>query len=189
MAQAHEDWILFEQDECWFSRFAQPQAHAWAAAGEALRLVQRDPPPDEQQKAIACFGALEQEAQQIHLSFSNGQPNSEQMLVFLPALLTLARAKHKRVAVVIWDRASWHDSKRVRKWIRDHNRRAKQEGDVRLLTFLLPTKSPWLNSIEPHWVHAKRAVCEPAGELSPEELIRRICAHFQTEPLAPILKQ
>ena len=33
---------------------------------------------------------------------------------------------------------------------------------VRILLCYLPTKSPWLNSIEPEWVHGKRQVLEPA---------------------------
>jgi len=50
--------LLVEEDECWFSRFAQPQAHAWAAPGEDLRLVQREPKRGEQDQALACFGAV-----------------------------------------------------------------------------------------------------------------------------------
>ena len=41
----------------------------------------------------------------------------------------------------------------------------------------LPLKSPWLNRIEPKWVHAKRAVAEPDRLLSKAELIGRICYH------------
>jgi transposase len=184
-AQAHDDWILFEQDECWFSRFAQPQVHAWAEAGAELRLVQREPASGETQKALACFGAVELENGQVHLYFSDGQPNSEHTIHHLTSLLQVARKACKRVAVVVWDHASWHKSKRVRTWVREHNLRAKSNGDVRLLTFLLPKKSPWLNSIEPRWVHAKRKVCEPDGEISPEEMQRRLCAHFETEPFVP----
>jgi transposase len=188
LASQHSDWLLFDHDECWFSRFAQPNAHAWAMEDEALRLVQRDPPSKEKQKAIACFGAVRQDTDQVHLYFSDGQPNSEHMLVFLQGLLGVARHEKKRVVVVIWDNASWHKSKRVEQWVRDHNRQAKQEHDVRLLTWLLPTKSPWLNPMEPRWIHAKRKVCEPDGELTPVELKRRLCAHFLTQPLVPALK-
>ncbi len=42
----------------------------------------------------------------------------------------------------------------------------------------LPTKSPWLNPIEPKWVHGKRAVVEPDGLLSAQQLAERICSHF-----------
>jgi hypothetical protein len=146
----HEDWLLFDEDECWFSRFAQPTAHAWAAHKQPLRLVQR----------------LRQGTNQVYLDFCEGQPNSEQAWAFAQRLLDTARQEEKRVMVIIWDHASWHKSKRLKGWIHAYNRQAKLEGDVRLLTFLLPKKSPWLNPIEPRWVHAKRQVCEPDGTLT-----------------------
>lgn len=178
-----------DQDESWFSRFAQPQAHAWGAPGAELRLVQREPPEDAPQKAIACFGAADLETEQVHVYFSDGQPNSEHTILFLQLLLEVARQAKKRVLVLNWDHASWHKSGRVKQWVRTHNRRAKAEGDVRLLTFLLPKKSPWLNTMEPRWVHAKRNVCEPDGEITPETMRRRLYAHFRTQPLELTLNQ
>jgi hypothetical protein len=49
---------------------------------------------------------------------------------------------------------------------------------VRMLPFLLPTQSPWLNPIEPKWVHGKRQVVELDGVLSARQLAERICAYF-----------
>lgn len=177
-----------DEDECWFSRFAQPTTHAWALSGEALHLVQREAPHGEKEKALACFGARRQDTQQVYLYFSLGQPNSEQMWVFIIALLAIARQDGKAVVVIIWDNASWHISQRIREWIRAYNHAAKATGEPRLLVHGLPLKSPWLNPIEPCWVHAKRAVCEPDGDLSPYELRRRICSHFDTQPLASTFK-
>lgn len=189
-AQAHDnpDWVLFDEDECWFSRFAQPTAHAWALPHEALQLVQREPQRGEQEKALACFGARRQDNGQVYLYFSDGQPNSEHMWVFIMALLALARQEGKAVVVIIWDNASWHISKRIRQWIRAYNHAAKAAGEPRLLMHGLPIKSPWLNPIEPCWVHAKRAVCQPNGDLSPTELRRRLSAHFNTTPLTNSFK-
>jgi hypothetical protein len=76
------------------------------------------------------------------LYFCDGQPNSEGTIVMLHGLLGVARREKKRVLVIIWDQASWHKSRKVRAWIQDHNQRAKEMGDVRILTFLLPVKSP-----------------------------------------------
>jgi hypothetical protein len=186
-AAAQPEWLLFEQDECWFSRFAQPHAYAWAVQGQPLRLVQRTPAPQETQKALACYGAVRQDTNQVYLDVCEGQPKSEPTWTFLQGLLALARQEGKRGVVVIWDHASWHKSERLRRWIRTYNQRAKQQGDVRLLTFLLPIKSPWLNPIEPRWIHAKRKVCEPDGNLTPDELTRRLFAHFETTPLAELV--
>jgi hypothetical protein len=88
----------------------------------------------------------------------------------------------KKVVVLLWDNASWHKRRRLRRWIRAYNRAAKQQGEPRLLTWLLLLQSPWLNSMEPRWVHAKRAVCEPQGDLPAAELKRRLSVHFGTEP-------
>ena len=182
-ADSREGWLLVEEDECWFSRFAQPQAHAWADENEALRLVERQPPRGEKQKALACFGALRRDTHEVMLYFSQGQPNSLQQWLFIIGLLAIARREHKQVVVIIWDNASWHKSKDIRRWIRHYNQRAKAEGEPRLLTHLLPVKSPWLNPIEPRWVHAKRGVCEPDGDLTPTELRRRLGRHFDTQPV------
>ncbi len=74
---------------------------------------------------------------------------------------------------------AFHVSKIVRTWIREHNAQVKAEGEgVRILPFRLPTQSPWLNPIEPKWVHGKRAVVETDGLLSAQQLAERICAYF-----------
>jgi DDE superfamily endonuclease len=49
----------------------------------------------------------------------------------------------------VWDKASWHASRRVRSWIMAHNLRAKAEDGVRIVACFLPVKAPWLNAIEP----------------------------------------
>lgn len=173
---------MFEEDECWFSRFAQPTAHAWAAPGQELRLVEREAKRHEQ-KALACYGAVRHDTDQVYLYFANGQPDSQHTRRFLPALLDIARREGKRVVVLIWDNASWHKSQSVRHWLRAYNQRAKRDADVRLLVLRLPTKSPWLNPMEPRWVHAKRHMCEPACDLTACELQRRLYSHFETEPI------
>jgi transposase len=138
--------------------------------------VERTPTSGETEKALACFGAVRQDTQQTYLYFC------DHMLLFIIGLLALSRQEDIRVVAMIWDRATWHKSKRLRQWIRTYNLAAKQTGQPRLLTFLLPKKSPWLNPIEPRWVHAKRKTCEPDGELTAFELKRRLAAHFDTEP-------
>ena len=171
-----------DEDESWFSRFEQPSVRAWSGK-KALAMVKREAPDAEVDQALACYGAVRQDTQQVYFSFSDTRPVSETTWAFVQALLQVARQEGKRVLVIIWDNAGWHLSKRLRQWIRQYNRAAKQAGDVRLLTHLLPLKSPWLNPIEPRWVHAKRAICEPNGDLSVTETKRRLSTHFGTQPL------
>lgn len=179
MARFHPDTLLLWQDECWFSRFAQPHVQDW----DGLHLQQREPAHNETHKALACYGAVRQDTGQMHLAFCPGQPNSRYTVQFLSQLLRVARAEQKRLLIVIWDHASWHKSSPVRSWIREHNQQAKQNDDVRLLAWLLPKKAPWLNPIEPHWLHGKRAVLEPgADDLTVESLRNRLCAYYQSGP-------
>src|SRR5262249_21120134 len=77
-----------------------------------------------------------------------GRPVSVVTEDFLGWVCRRLGAEGKKVLVLIWDNASWHVSKRVRAWIKAHNRRAKRRGGVRILACYLPIKSPWLNAIE-----------------------------------------
>jgi transposase InsO family protein len=63
------------------------------------------------------------------------------------------------VLVLIWDNASGHISKEVRRWLGRHNRRVKtsEEEGVRIMSCLLPKQSPWLNAIEPKWGYTASA--------------------------------
>ena len=172
---------MVEQDECWFSRFAQPNLHSFAQVGDNLKLVERSPTAKDEEKAIACFGAVCQQSGQRYFYFADGQPNTECTISMIKALLSVAQSKSKRVLVILWDRATWHRSQRLKRWLRDHNSLAKLADDgVRLLTYLLPIKSPWLNPMEPIWLHAKRKVAQFDGSLSVAILKARLCAYFQT---------
>jgi len=175
------------EDETWWSRFAQPRLRAWAGTGKPLRLVEQvkqkeDPDP----KALACYGLLvrwateEQGCQeQAWLRFVDGRPVSAITIQFLEWCCPKLQGMGIRVLALIWDNAGWHISQAVRTWIREHNRHVKRSGEgVRILVGLLPVKSPWLNPIEPKWVHGKRRVMEPARTLSAQELADRACAAF-----------
>jgi transposase len=136
---------------------------------------------DKEAKALACYGLLvrEAEAEQVWLRFVDGRPVSAITTEFLAWLCDKAQALGKRVLALVWDNASWHRSKAVRAWLREHNQQVKRSGQgVRLLICPLPTKSPWLNPIEPKWLHAKRRILEPERTLSMNELAQRICAAF-----------
>ena len=57
-------------------------------------------------------------------------------------------------------------------------RKVKREGGCKIRVCGLPVKAPWLNPIEPKWVHGKRRIVEPARLLSAEEIATRVCAWF-----------
>jgi transposase len=173
------------EDETWWSRLARPALHAWTADAP-LRLVEQtvaDDDPDP--KALACYGLLLRPhsaaaavAEEVWLRFVAGRPISAITTAFLEWCCVRLAATGITTLVLVWDNAGWHVSQAIRRWLRDHNQRVHREGGVRLIPCFLPTKSPWLNPIEPTWVHGKRRVVEPARLLTAQELEDRICAAF-----------
>jgi DDE superfamily endonuclease len=109
-----------------------------------------------------------------------------QCLEWLTARLA---AEGKKVLLMVWDHASWHVSQAGRAWRKAQKRRVKRDGGCRIVVCPLPSKSPWLNRIEPKWVHGKRAMAEPDRKLSADELKHRLCAYYECELLDPIAQQ
>ena len=176
-AAAHPDWLLGFEDEVWWSRLAPPALHAWADGDRPLRLVEQAVAKDDpDKKALACYGLLLPELGEVWLRFLDGRPVSAVTRVFLDWCCQEAAARGKTALLLVWDNASWHISKEVRGWIRAHNRQVKAAGQgVRLVVGQLPIKSPWLNPIEPKWVHTRRKVVEPDRLLPACELAARVC--------------
>jgi hypothetical protein len=187
LTQRHPDWLLGFEDEVWWSRLARPALHAWQDDTCPLRLIEQtvardDPDP----KALACYGLLArswdaqgQRTEELWLRFVAGRPVSAVTIAFLTWCAARAAERGKRAVLLIWDNASWHDSQIVRTWVHQYNRQVKQAGHgVRLLMCFLPSKSPWLNPIEPKWLHGKRKVVEPDRLLTAAELADRVCAIY-----------
>jgi hypothetical protein len=156
--------VLGFEDEVWWSRVRQPSARAWAGE-QPLRLAEQTvPSADPEPKALACYGLLvhgvEAEAAQVWLRFVADRPVSAATTAFLAWCCDKLAAADKRALLLVWDNASWHLSKEVRTWLRAHNCAVKESrAGVRIIASFLPSKSPWLNPIEPRWVHGKRRVC------------------------------
>lgn len=138
-----------------------------------------DPDP----KALACYGlflrASGVDPERMLLRFVDGRPVSAVTTRFLGWCCDQLHAAGKTALLLVWDNAAWHVSRAVRAWVRAHNRAVKQQRrGVRIVVCPLPTKSPWLNPIEPKWLHGKRRVAEPARLLTARELADRVCAAF-----------
>jgi transposase len=200
LAASEPDWVLGFEDEVWWSRVALPALHAWSATAAGLRLQERsvakgDPDP----KALACYGLLVRWGaaagppnEEVWLRFVEGRPISGQTIQYMDWCCAELAARGKKALLLVWDNASWHISAEVRAWIKAHNRAVKRRGTgVRVVVCRLPSKSPWLNPIEPRWTHGKRRVVEPARLLTAAELIERVydaydCPHL---PLLPMTQQ
>ena len=180
-------WALGFGDEVWWSRLAQPNQHGWADTEATYKLQELTlPTADSDPKALACYGLLvrpgPQQADQMWLRFVAGRPVSAVTMDFLAWGSAQLAAHGFTALLLIWDNASWHRSHAVRSWIRQHNQEVKHGATgVRLIVCHLPSKSPWLNPIEPKWVHGKRAVLEPDRLLSAAELESRVYAYYGCE--------
>jgi transposase len=151
--------------------------------GKPMRLIQRSVAKDDPEpKAISCYGLYLPQIGDTWLRFVDGRPISSITTQFLEWSLEKLQEIGKKVVVLIWDNASWHVSREVRRWLGRHNRRVVKESGseagVRIVSCLLPKQSPWLNAIEPKWVHGKRKVVEPEGLLGAYELAERVCRVF-----------
>ncbi len=137
-----------------------------------------DPDP----KAMACYGLLLRPGatslEELWLRFVTGRPVSALTIQFLIWCGEALVSAGITTLVLVWDNAAWHRSQMVRRWLREHNQRAHRDGGVRIVPCFLPTKSPWLNPIEPTWVHGKRRIVEPARLLTAREVEERVCAAF-----------
>lgn len=190
LAAEHQDWVIGFEDETWWSRLARPSLSTWTEPGRPLRLVEQsvakgDPDP----KALACYGILVhlghldgRSREEVWLRFVDGRPVSSATTAFLEWSCGKLDKLGKRALLLVWDNASWHISAQVRGWIREHNRQVKAIGKgVRIIVCPLPIKSPWLNPIEPRWVHGKRRVMEANRLLTAYELVQRVYESFQCE--------
>jgi hypothetical protein len=130
------------------------------------------------------------EGERMLLRFVEGRPVSGVTCAFLAWVAGRLAAEGVRVLALVWDNAPWHVSRAVRAWLRDHNRRVKAAGTgCRLLIGRLPSKSPWLDPIEPRWAHGKRAVVEPDRVLTADELVCRLCDHYRCPRHEPLAQQ
>ncbi len=158
--KGRRDALLVWEDECWFSRFAQPTVKTWAQRDQPFRLAERTLPAQAPDKALACYGALCDDTRQVYLHFTWGQPDSEATIDYLQRLLALARGRRKQYLVIVWDNASWHLSRKVRAWLKSYKQQAKTlatfacwsaisrqrvPGSTRLSrTGLTPSARPWI---------------------------------------------
>jgi hypothetical protein len=183
-------------DETWWSRQVPPARPSGTDADQCRHLVEQtvakdDPDP----KALACSGLLVRaspgsaaSADEVWLRCVAGRPVSAITTQFLGWCCGELTAKGKTALLLARDNATWQKSEQVRGGIRAPNRPVKviQQG-VQIRSCLLPTKSPWLNPIEPKWIHTKRKVDEATRLLTAQELTERVYAVFgqpHEEPLA-----
>ena len=183
LSRSNDAIVLGFLDEVWWSRFAQPKIRTWTN-DQPLRMMQREADrTDGTPQTIACYGLLRKDTDRVKVRFLEERPISQMTILFLEWIIGELEEEGKKALFLIWDNATWHKSEKVLGWIKEHNRAARKSGGVRIIRCQLPTKSPWLNPIEPHWMHGKKAICEPNGELTKEMIEQRVCEYFNAEQM------
>ena len=175
IARQAADGVAVWLDESWFVRWPY-WFRTWVEQGKPLTVLQRW---SEKVDTTALFVALDDESQQSLLHWAQGQPNSDRMIVFLDKLTTHYAAQGKRFIALFWDKASWHTSKKTRRWIRTYNRKAKQLGLPRLLVSYHPTRSPWLMPLESVFGWVKHQVLGGRVFQTVSELQQAVALAFQ----------
>jgi len=128
-------------------------------------------------EGLTAYGVYLPADNDVLLRFVDGRPVGALTIQFLAWCVERLAARGKTALLLVWDNAAWHVSKEVRAWLRAHNRRVKAAGTgVRIVACRLPVKSPWLNPIEPKWVHGKRRACASDRTLTARETAERACA-------------
>src|SRR4028119_1479369 len=124
LAQRLPGWVFGFEDEVWFSRLAQPALQAWTQS-QPLRLhtkakdtkakdtkakdtKAKDTPGEPE--ALACYGLLRADNQEMLLRFVQGRPGSGVTIEFMEWVTTTLAVQGQRVLVIAWDNARWHTS-------------------------------------------------------------------------------
>jgi hypothetical protein len=126
------------------------------------------------------------------LRFVDGRPGRSITTAFLEWLCEQIAVSGKHVLVLSLSiTRAFHVSKQVKTWLREHHQTVQQQArtgqaGVRIIPCWLPTKSPWLNRVEPKWIPGSRAIVEPARLLTAEVLKQRVCDYFGCELVGPL---
>lgn len=181
--------MLGDADETWRSRRALPRRHAWTGDGPPRLVAREVPASDAGPEALGCYGLLRGDTGGMLLRVVAGRPVSRVTEDFLAWACDRPAAEGKTAPLRARGNASWHISRRVRAWIKAHNRRAKATGGGRIVACRLPIKSPWPNPIEPQGAHGKKAVVEPGRLLTAQEVKERVCAYYGCERSEPLVQK
>lgn len=187
LSKSNPSCVLGYLDQTWWSRITQTLGYNWCDPKELHMECLTFPKEDPDPKALVCYGLWLPQLDDLWLRFVLGRPVSAVTIDFLDWALWRLEKMDKTALFLVWDNATWHKSYAVTNWIRDHNLSVRISGEgVRVISCLLPVKSPWLNPIEPKWLHGKRAISQPDRILSPDEIRERVCAYFGCEMFDPL---
>src|SRR5687767_238658 len=119
VAEADPEWAVGFEDECWWSRLALPTLSSWVEEGKPLRLIQQSVAKDDLKvrRPSPATGSLCARVQRDVVEVCGWSARERYITTqFLRWCTDKLEAVDKKVLLLIWDNASWHISKEVRRW-------------------------------------------------------------------------
>ena len=160
-----------------------------AGPARPVRLGRRRPAPAGRERPgpqgragrrrLACYGVLRADTGGMLLRFCEGRPVSattEEFLGWVCGKLAARGEEGVRPGVGQRRVARQQAGPAVDRAAQPAG--AADRAGCRIRVCGLPVKAPWLNAIEPKWVHGKRAIVEPDRKLTADELRQRACDYF-----------
>jgi DDE superfamily endonuclease len=177
-------------DESWFVLWPH-QAESWAEVGRPLRIPKsKSWGRDERPPSRALYAEMDVRGREVRAEWHETW-NQEETWRHLEGVIKRYEQRGVRYLVVFWDHGPWHTASSVRRKVRAHNlevkrqRRAGNEGGVRVLLFYLPIRSPWLMPLEGVFGQTKRAIGTGQHETMAElqAAVERRLEHRNTRPI------
>ncbi|WP_421656282.1 hypothetical protein [Leptothermofonsia sp. ETS-13] len=104
--------------------------HPWRENGKSLALMEETQDKrDPEAKAIACYGVYLRAHSQMLVRCVEQRPRSKITGEFLAWIAQQVSQMGQRVRPLIGDNVSWHLSKPVRPWVRQHQAQVKRTGN------------------------------------------------------------
>lgn len=101
LSRDNDEIVLGFLDEVWWSRFSQPKVRSWEF-DEPLRMVQREADKtDGEPKAIACYGLLRKDREQVKVRFLEERPISQITISFLEWIIEELEKEGKKALFLI----------------------------------------------------------------------------------------
>ena len=130
---------LLYWDQFWRNLLHLAMAGSYNPKGDFQRI------PPNGRVSLSVYLALDMKTREIHHLY---MPYCRSECTIACLKEWIREYASRRALIVLWDKASWHISGKVRGFIRRWNRYAKRHGKVRVILHTFPTKAPWLNPME-----------------------------------------
>lgn len=152
------------EDECRLQQFPN-KFNRWNVRGQTpVVKVKREV------KSVSFYSGLSLNTKKL-ISHICEKQNSKETIEWLGLVKKYYEGKGK--VLIVWDNASWHKSKEIKKWLEEN------PGAVELMNF--PPYSPDLNPQEHVWKEMRKDLSEIIHKYEFEEVTDRACRFLQTK--------